>query len=126
MQTNYILERLNYTPGQNLQIDLNEINLGSYLITSRTYHRLLSKIYVHVLNLCKQIALYLPKSKVYEIEFTLVLKIYNVTTKKYYTVHFGTLPTWKKALYEWIKKYEEGSNLYAEFIYLLAYEKSAV
>jgi len=128
MNVNYLLERLNYTPinAVTVQIDLNEINLGSYLVTMKTYSRLIHKIKMHVLNLSKQIAMYLPKSKVFDIEFTLVLNVYNQITRTTYTVHFGLLHTWKKTMHDWVKKYSEGDNLYAEIIYILAYQKCTV
>lgn len=126
MQTEYILENIHRSVASIIQIDLNEINLGSYLVNQKTYRRLISKVYVHIFNLSKQIVINLPKDKAYSIDYTLAIKIYNVCTKKNYTVHFGTLPNWSFTLSQWISKYDEGNNLYAEIIYVLAYQKSAV
>jgi hypothetical protein len=127
--TEHILNALRYAPIEQVnlyQVDLNEINLGSYLINDKSYHRLMQKVFVHCFQLIKQIYHWAPKKKLFEIEFTLVMKAYNVDTTKDYNIHLGTMPMWKESFYKWYRKYDKRNNLYVELFYILAYQKSTV
>jgi len=126
MQIEYLLQQLQYTQPYSLVVDLNEINLGSYLVTIKNYKKLVRKIKVHGITLMKQIFTFFPRSTSYDVEFTLVVRVWNVMNRKRYTVHFGTLPNWERGLSNWVKKYSVGENLYVELVYILAYQKFAV
>lgn len=112
------------------QVDLNEINLGSYLLTKHRIDQLMYRVYVHSFNLCKTLFMYQPKWKpAVDIEFQLMMKVHNSKARrqknKPFVIQLGDYPKWSENLRKWWKEHNKGCNLYIEMFYILTYEKCA-
>jgi len=109
------------------QVDLNEINLGSYLLTKHRIDQLIYRVHLHTFNLCKTLYMYQPKTKpIVELEFQLMMKVHDTKAKKKienFIIQLGNYGKWRQNLKNWWKQNNKGCNLYIEVFYILTYEK---
>lgn len=110
------------------QVDLNEISLGSFLLTAHRVDQLVWRISNHAFHLCKSLYRLQPKSFQLCLEFQLMLKVLDDTRsyKQPKIIDLGIFPGWKKNLRDWYRRNNKGCNLYVEMFYILTYEKSTV
>lgn len=112
------------------QVDMNEINLGSYLLTKHRLPELLYRVHTHAWNLVKTLFRYPRQPRKYvNLEFQLILKIIDMNKSHLEApiiISLGDFKKWEDNLFDWFDKNIDGCNLYVDMFYILSYEKSAV
>jgi len=112
------------------QVDLHEINLGSYLLTKHRIDQLMYRVHLHSFNLCKTLYMYQPKNRPYvNLGLQLMMKVHDSKSKRKneaFIIQLGDYPKWSNNLKKWWKENNKGCNLYIEMFYILTYEKSTV